>query len=277
LKDELGAGSSSDLTHTIQRQLERLKQIACISKQVSLTGTPKRFSRALRSTALTQVENGNLVGNERMLYQANHQQSKTYSSKLEQKGSGRGRSAGWDSSFAQVSQRDYVRNVRNCKLLRQPGASVSLSTSHAYPQHSQSALQSVEQLRWAGGNGQQIWNGLPRQQPKAQAPAPTEMPSAAQILRQLKHEQGHRHLAKDATTHAEKAPISNSAKHSAACEGHTHGSRAANERVRHKHRTSDCKTTQVTSKQAGSASEYSSHQAGVQMNRTGLLSRNDQW
>lgn len=239
------------MAQAIQRKLERLKQMACISRQVSLTGSPKRFSRALRSTAPADK----VVDNTRTFYHAHPQQS-SFSSLKPSGRNGRGQKTGWDTSFAQVPSDDYVRNVRNCKILQKTSASISRSKSRSHPQNSLFSCEPQKQLASPRRISQEV--GIERAPFQEQAPAPAVMPSAAAILRQLKEEQRYQHAAQDGGA----AQCSNSKTHSAVCESHTLGSHAAKERVKHKHRKSEgcaSQTTQPGAARAASKLDQGAH------------------
>ena len=251
LKEELGAASPGDLAQVIQRKLERVKQVACISKQASLAGGAKRFSRALRST----IPPDKALDNTRTFHHAHPQQTKGQSSKMPAGCSGRGGKTGWDTSFAQVPNDDYVRNVRNCKILQQPSASTPRSTSRAHPKNCKFASQPMQQLVSARRRGQVVPDegsmcgvqhvGSTFQR---QTPAPAVMPSAAAVLRQLKKEQRHQHAVQDgaASGGAGTVQCSNSEKHRAVCESHTLGSHAAQERVKRQHRKPEERASQAS-------------------------------
>ena len=184
LKEELGAASPGDLAHVIQKKLDRVKQVACIAKQASLNGGAKRFSRALRST----IPPDKAVDNTHTFYHAHPQQAKHCSSKMPAGGNGRGRKAGWDTSFAQVPSDDYLRNVRNCKILQRPPDSTPRSAFCSHSKHSQSSSRPTKQVASARRVGQ-VPQGHVGHLIQNRTPAPEVIPSAAAVLRQLKQEQ----------------------------------------------------------------------------------------
>ena len=237
LKEELGAASPGDLAHVIQKKLDRVKQVACIAKQASLNGGAKRFSRALRST----IPPDKAVDNTHTFYHAHPQQAKHCSSKMPAGGNGRGRKAGWDTSFAQVPSDDYVRNVRNCKMLQRPPDSMPRSAVRSHSKHSQSSSQPPKQVGSSRRVDREVRDMQVGHLIQDHTPAPKVIPSAAAVLRQLKQEQRCQRALQqgDAMSGMGIARCSNSQKHSAVCESHTLGSHAAQERVKRQHRKSE--------------------------------------
>jgi hypothetical protein len=213
LRNELECAGDPGLARTVHKKLERVKQMACIKKHVSLTTTSKRFSRVSQPSSRVQVERPEYDTSPRGDEGGQHHPPETKPRRVhahpaqlfhEQHSAaqmaaeyGGRRKPTWDASYGQVEERAYIRNVRNTKLLRDSGPA---------------RAKQVE--------------GRDRDSTRRRPHAAAALQRVLEQRRQCAESCAARQAAARGAAHA-----SNSGKHAAVCTQHSAGSFAAGARV----------------------------------------------